>query len=262
MGEHSEETTREKLSNGTISARRILLGTSLVGCLVATMPLSVEKVSVFGISLQIGIREMEGIMILVLIYLAVAFMVRTFTDLGGAPLSPTEKRLRERIASQTQDIKKQSMDRLANLFPAVDERRFHSESFQSLLNDFTIDAPKYREGMINNTLNEIQSWKEEVFHWTAREDPDTDQEPVPPREITFKEYSATLHDLLDSHERSCRRRCLRNSPLWFAYRVFVALRYYFFDALAPSLFSMLVIALLRGWIDESWILNLIRWMAS
>ena len=262
MDEHSDEMSQEKLSNSTIGARKLLLGTALFGFLVAVMPLAVEKVSVFGISLQIGMAELSAIVSIVLIYLAAGFIVRSFTDLAGATPSPTEKRLRERIASQTQDIQKRTMGRLANLLPSGTEREFHSDSFESLLKDSVTKPQKYEDAMMDNALNEIRSWKEEVFIWTAKENPDNDQEVVPPKEIISDKYKPILNELLDSHRKACRWRRLRNRPRWFVYWTFLFLRYYFFDAFAPSLFSLLVIALLVGGIDETWPLNILRWVGS
>lgn len=262
MDKRSDQTAQEKLSNGTTSARRLLLATSLVGFLIATMPLSADTVSAFAISLETREGELEGIMIVALIYLVAGFMVRAFTDLAGAPFSPAEKRLREMIDSQTEDIKKLTMNSLANLLPSFNERKFHSPSFQSLLSDVTINAPTYREKMIDNTLEEIHSWKEEAFNWTAKNIPDTNQEMVPPKERIFEEYRPLLNELLETYAKSCRWRRWMNRPRWAACRTFVFLRYYFFDALAPSLFSIVVIVLLFGWIDETWILTFVRWLPS
>ena len=262
MNERSDETTREKLSNGTIGSRRLLLSISLVGFLVATLPPSAETVSFFGISLQFANGELQGMLIVVLIYLVAGYMVRTFTDLAGSTSSPVEKRLHEKIDLQTEDIRKRTMNRLANLFPSGNERKFHSQSFESLLNDDAINNSVYREKMLDNTLAEIKSWKEEVFVWTAKNYPDSNQELVPPIEDITEQYNTILIELLGSHGMSCRWRRWKNHPRWAAYRTIIFLRFHFFDALAPSLFSLLVIALLLGWIDETWTLELIRWMAS
>ena len=201
-------------------------------------------------------------MIVVIFYLVTGFLVRVFIDFTAATASSAEKSLCDKIDSQTQDIRQRTIDNLANLFPSINERKFHSPSFESLLNDAVIVTPTYMENMINNTLNEIHSWKEEVFGWTARENPDRNQETVPPKEDISNEYRPILNELLESHEKRCRQRRLRNHPRWAVYFMFVYLRYYIFDALTPSLFSFFVIALLLGWIDETWILNLLRSMGS
>ena len=116
--------------------------------------------------------------------------------------------------------------------------------------------------MIDNTLDEIHSWKEDAFNWTAKNNPDSDQEMVPPKERIFEEFRPLLNELLETHENRCRRRRWMNHPRWAAYRTFVFLRYYFFDASAPLLFSIVVIVLLFGWIDETLILNLASWLPS
>ena len=155
MDKRSDEMAQEKLSNGTISARRLLLATSLVGFLIATMPLSGDTVSAFGISLQTREGELKGIMIVVLIYLMAGFIVRTFTDLISAPASPAEKRLSEMIASQTEDIEKLTMNSIVNLLPTFNERKFHSQSFQSLLDNATVNTPRYRENMITSVPRKL-----------------------------------------------------------------------------------------------------------
>ena len=116
--EHAERVATEKLSHGTIGARRLLQGVSLIGFLVAIMPLSTYSVSVFGIGLSIGEDAQRGMLTLVLVYLTTAFIVRVLTDLAAAGPSRFEIRLRERINGQTDDIAKRTMDQLANLLPS------------------------------------------------------------------------------------------------------------------------------------------------
>ena len=97
MNRHAEGAAVEKLSQGTIGARRLLQGVSLIGFLVAIAPLSTDSVSVFGIGFSIGDDALKRVLMLVLIYLTAAFVVRVLTDLAAAGPARLEIRLRERL---------------------------------------------------------------------------------------------------------------------------------------------------------------------
>ena len=154
------EGTAEKLSQGTIGARRLLQGVSLIGFLLAIAPLSGDSVSIFGISLSITEELLKGILAVVLVYLTIGFMVRAFTDLAGAGESRFESRLREKISRQTDDIRKQTVDRLAMAFaPSRPGEKFHSQTFESLLNDTVPKTSEYRSRMMGNIVGDIHEWK-------------------------------------------------------------------------------------------------------
>ncbi len=161
MNRHAEGAAAavEKLSQGTIGARRLLQVMSLIGFLVAIVPLSTDSVSVFGIGFSIGEDALKRVLMLVLIYLTAAFVVRVVTDLAAAGPSRLEIKLRERFNRQTDDIGHGTMERLANLLPSGPGETFHSESFASLLNDAVPKTPKYRAGMIKNTISDIGQWR-------------------------------------------------------------------------------------------------------
>ena len=243
--EHAGGAATEKLSPGTIGARRLLQGVSLIGFLVAIVPLSTDAVSVFGVGLSVGEEALRGLLTLVLVYLTIAFIVRALTDLAAAGPTRLDIRLRERIDGQTEDIAKRTMERLANLVPSGQGETFHSDSFASLLNDAVPKTPEYRAAMIRNTLSEIAQWK-------SRKSGGTDVKGAVRKDTVAQEFAPVLDELLESHEASCRRRRLRNAPCWAFHRGLIALRFTFFDALAPSLIALLVLALLRGWIDSAW----------
>ena len=114
MDELAEETTPEKLSHGTIGARRLLQGISLIGFLGSIVPLSADTVSVFGIGLTISEGVLKGILALVLIYLTIGFIVRVLTDIAGARPLRLEIKLRKQIDSQTDDIRQETVRRLAS----------------------------------------------------------------------------------------------------------------------------------------------------
>ena len=254
MDEREETTVADKLSPGTISARRLLQGTSLIGFLVATVTLSAETVSVFGIGLAISEELLKGLLTVVLIYLTTGFTVRVVTDLAAALPSRFEIRLRERVARQTEDIKQQTVERLAQLLPSGPGKKFRTQSFESLLDEDVPKRPEYRAAMLNNTIGEIHRWK------MQESDPDDPERPFVPAEIEEK-FMVVLNELLESHEVSCRRRRVANAPRWAMHWALILLRFTFFDALAPLLISVLVIALLVGWIDSGWIVDLMRRMA-
>ena len=248
--EHAEGGATEKFSQGTIGARRLLQVVSLVGFLVAIVPLPADSVSVFGIGLSIGETVLKGVVTLVLIYLMIGFVVRVVTDLAAAGPSRLEIRLRERINGQTDDIAKRTMERLANLLPSGPSETFHSGSFASLLNDAVPKTPEYRAGMIKNTISDISQWK-------SRKSRATDSKEAVRNKTVAQEFEPVLDELLASHEASCRRRRLRNGPCWVLHWGLIALRFRFFDALAPSLIALLVIVLLVGWMDSAWFLDLL-----
>ena len=246
--EHAEGAATEKLSQGTIGARRLLQVVSLIGFLVAIVPLSTDSVSVFGIGFSIGEAVLEGVLTLVLAYLTIGFVVRVVTDLAAAGPSRVEVRLRERINRQTDDIATRTMERLGNLVPSRPNETFHSGSFASLLNDAVPKTPEYRAGMIKNTLSEI-------FQWLSSRSRVADGEGAVGEDSVAQDFEPVLYELLASHETSCRRRRLLNAPYWVSHRVLIVLRYTLFDALAPSLIALLVIALLCGWMDSAWFLD-------
>ena len=251
MAERAEGTA-EKLSQGTIGARRLLQGVSLIGFLVAITPLSADSVSIFGISLSITEELLTGILTVVLIYLTIGFVVRAFTDLAGAGESRFESRLRERIAGQMDDIKNQTVDRLAKVVPlSRPGEKFHSQSFESLLNDAVPKSPEYRAAMMNNIVGEIYERK-------SQERRQGDSEESLTKEALTQEFEPVVLELLASHEERCRWRFRVNAPRWMLQRALISVRYAFFDAVAPSLMALLVIALLLGWIDTGWFLESLR----
>ena len=69
-------------------------------------------------------------------------------------------------------------------------------------------------------------------------------------------------ELLASHEERCRWRFRVNAPRWMTQRALISVRYAFFDAVAPSLVALFVIALLLGWIDSGWFLESLRGLAG
>ena len=255
MDDRVKDTVAEKLAPGTISSRRLLQGVSLIGFLVAIVPLTADSVSVFGIGLEIGQDVMKGLLTVVLIYLTTGFMVRVVVDLSAARPSPFEMRLNEMILGQTHDIGQRTKDRLAGLLPSDPNQVFHSPSFESLLNDAVPANSTYRIAMINNTISEIFDWK------MQKSDPDDPERPFV-KEVIEQEFSLLLNDLLEIHEASCRRRRLANAPRWMFYRVLIVMRFAFFDAIAPLSISILVIAILVGWIDSGWFLDLMRGMVD
>jgi len=250
------EGRAEKLSQGTIGARRLLQGVSLIGFLVAIRPLSADSVSVFGISLSITEELLTGVLTVVLIYLTIGFMVRAFTDLGGAGESRFESRLRERMAGQMDDIRNQTVDRLARVVPlSRPGEKFHSHSFESLLNDAVQKTPEYRAAMMNNIAGEIYERK-------SQERSQGDSKQLPTKEAIKEELEPVVLELLASHEARCRWRFRVNAPRWMLHRALISMRYAFFDAVAPSLMALLVIALLLGWIDSGWFLESLRRIAG
>ena len=250
------EGTAEKLSQGTIGARRLLQGVSLIGFLVAITPLSADSVSVFGISLSITEELLTGTLTVVLIYLTIGFVVRAFTDLGGAGESRFESRLREGIAGQMDDIRNQTVDRLARVVPLNPPgEKFHSQSFESLLNDAVPKTPEYRAAMLNNIVGEIYERK-------SRESRRGESEESLTKEAIKQEFEPVVLELLASHEESCRWRSRVNAPRWMLQRALISVRYAFFDAVAPLLLASLVIALLLGWIDSGWFLESLRGIAG
>lgn len=255
MDDRVTDTVAEKLSPGTISSRRLLQGVSLIGFLVAIVPLTADSVSVFGIGLDIGQDVMKGLLTVVLIYLTTGFMVRVVVDLSAARSSPFEMRLKELILGQTQDIRQRTKDRLAGLLPSDPNQVFRSPSFESLLNDAVPPSSTYRMAMINNTIGEIFDWK------VKKSDPDDPKRPFVQAQIE-QEFNLVLNDLLEIHEASCRRRRLANAPRWMLYRVLIVMRFTFFDAMAPLSISILVIAILVGWIDSGWFLDFVRGMVE
>ena len=253
MNEGSEGTAPEKLSQGTISSRKLLQAMSLVGLLVAILPLSAEKVSIFGISLITTGGELKIILSILLIYLLLGFLVRAITDLVGAKPSPFEKRLQSKISRETEDIKQQHIDQLANMFsPSKSENRFYSQSFDSIFNDNAINNPKYIAGMIKNTINDIHEWKHPPKNGGMSPMPGTEAM----KELE-REYSPILYELIESYKTRCRNRQFINCPIWFLHRLLIFLRFSFFDALAPSLISLFAIVLLLGMVDSAWILETI-----
>ena len=262
MLERSEETTQEKLSSGTISARKLLQGMSFIGLILAIVPLNTGTIPVFGISLIAAEEDIKGILIVTLVYLVFGFTVRSFTDIAASEISPFEKRLRKKINDQTEDILNRSMDRLANLFPSENTQRFHSESFESLLRGGESNQSKYNQKMMANTLREILDWKEKEFQLAVKNQPDKDHNMVENLEIIVEEYTSILIEILKNHEKKCKLRRFQNQPKWLFYRILILLRFWFFDALFPALFSVFVIVLLFGWIDKIFIKNFIHWMAG
>ncbi len=245
MKQHAESAATEKFSQGTISARRLLQGVSLIAFLVAIVPLSTESVSVFGIGISIGEDALKGMLTLVLAYLTLAFAVRVFTDLAAAGPSRLEVRLRERIDRQTDDIAKSTVERLAKLLRSGPDEPFRSQSFESLLSDAAPNRPTYRGAMIKNTLSDIGQW-------ISRNPQAMDSKGAIRKDTVVEEFGPVLEELLVSHEASCRGRRLLNAPRWFLHRALIALRFTFFDALAPLMIALLVIALLCGWLDTAW----------
>lgn len=250
------EGTAEKLSPGTIGARRLLQGVSLIGFLVAITPLSADSVSIFGISLSITEQLLTGILTVVLIYLTIGFVVRAFTDLAGASESRFESRLRKRIASQVDDIGNQTVDRLARVVRlSRPGERFHSQSFESLLNDAVPNTPEYRSRMMDNIVGDIHEWKSRGLR-------QGDSEQSLTKEAIGQEFEPVVLELLASHEERCRRRFRVNAPRWMLLRALISVRYAFFDAVAPSMLAFLVIALLLGWINSDWFLESLRGIAG
>ena len=245
----------EKFSQGTVGARRLLLGASVVGFLVATVPLSGEPVPVFGIGLNVSEDVLKGMLALVLIYLGASFIVCVFTDLAAARPSRFEIRLGERVNRQTDDIRERTVKRLGGLLPSGPGEMFHCQSFESLLNDAVPKTPAYRTAMIDNTLREI--WR-----WISRADEQGEPETAPTEESIAAKFKPVLEELLVDHERECRRRRLVNWPRWALHRVAILSRFVFFDALGPMLIAMIVIALLVGWIDSAWFLDSVRRLAG
>ena len=135
--------------------------------------------------------------------------------------------------------------------PSWPEKMFHSQSFESLLNDAVPRRSEYRTAMINNTIGEI-------FQWKSLESQQDDSEKPLSKETVAQEFESVLKELLATHEQHGRRRRWKNTPRW----ALILLRFTFFDALAPSLISLLVIALLVGWIDSAWFLDSIVKMAG
>ena len=132
---------------------------------------------------------------------------------------------------------------------------FHSQSFESLLNDAVPKTPAYRTAMIDNTVGAI--WR-----WISR-DAEQNESGTPPTEQSIADkLKPVLEELLVAHEMDCRRRRLANAPRWALHRASILLRFVFFDALGPSLIAIFVIALLVGWIDSVWFLASIRKLAG
>ena len=102
--------------------------------------------------------------------------------------------------------------------------------------------------MIKNTTSDIRQW-------IARNPRPTDSKGVIRIETDTRNLEKVLEELLSSHEVSCRRRRLLNAPRWVLHWALIALRFTFFDAVAPLVIALLVIALLCGWIDDAWILD-------
>ena len=250
MDEHGGGAATEKFSQGTNGARRFLMGVSLIGVLVAIVPLSTKAVSVFGIGLSIGDDVLRGMLMFVLIYLTVAFAVRALTDLAASGPSRLEIALRERIDGQTADIRTRTMERLANLLPSGPGERFHSQSFESQLIDAMPKAPEYRARMIGNTLSDIS-------RWLSREPWAADSEGAVSEDSVAHQFGSVLEELLASHEASCSRRRRLNAPWWAVQRGLIWLRFKFFDALAPASIGLLAIALLCGGIDSARLLELL-----
>ena len=255
MEQHGEGAGTEKLSQGTIGARRLLQVVSLIGFLVAIVPLSTDSVSVFGIGFSIGGEALKGMLAVVLAYLMVAFAVRVLTDLAAAGPSRLEVRLWEKINAQTDDIGKRTEERLANLLLSGPGEKFHSGSFASLLNDAVPKTSEYRTAMINNTISDIRQWK-------SRKSWANDSKGAASEATFAHEFEPVLDELLSSHEASCKRRCLLNAPLWVWHRALIAVRSTFLDALAPLLIALLVIALLCGWMDGAWFVESLGAVAS
>ena len=260
--ELSEETTREKLSSSTISARKLLQGTSLIGLLIAIVPLSAETVSVFGISLKTDGKELHAIVIITLIYLVLGFIVRSITDMTASEISRFEKKLHENTVNQTNQIINQSMDRLANLFPSKYSPKLYSDSFKSMLNTGVADQTEYNEKMMENTLNEIYEWTKADFVIIAKKEPERNQGMPPIIEEIKRDYTSVLEEILVLHEKDCRLRRRLNWPKWLFHRAMILLRFWFFDVLFPTLISVSVIALLLGWIDKTLIHNLVKWIGG
>ena len=252
MDEHADGAATEKLSQGTIGARRWLQGVSMVGIAVSIVPLSTDSVSVFGIGLSIGEDVLRMMLTFVLFYLTAAFVVRALTDFAAAGPSRLEIALRERIDGQTADIRQRTMERLANLLPSGPGERFHSQSFESLLIDAVRKTPKVRVGMIGNTLSDIRQWQ-------SREPRAADPGSTVSEEAVAEEFEPVLDELLASHEAGCRQRRLLNAPRWAVQRGLIALRFAFFDALAPVSIGLLAIALLYGWIDSA---RFLEWLGA
>ena len=242
MDERAGRAATEKLSQGTIGARRWLQGVSMVGI----------AVSVFGIGLSIGEDVLRGMLTFVLIYLTVAFVVRALIDFAAAGPSRLEIRLRERIDGQTADIRKRTTERLANLLPSGSGERFHSQSFESLLIDAMPKTAEYRTRMIGNALSDIRRWQ-------SRESSAADPEGTVSEDAVAHEFEPVLDELLASHEVGCRRRRRLNAPRWAVQRGLIALRFTVFDALAPLSIGLLAIALLWGWIDSA---RVLEWLGA
>lgn len=245
MEQEAEGVATEKLSQGTIGARRWLQVVSLIGFLVAIVPLSADSVSVLGIGFSIGEDALKGILTVVLAYLTLAFAVRVFTDLAAAEPSRLDIRLRERIDGQTDDIAKRTVNQLANLLRSGPDNPFRSKNFESLLSDTAPRRPTYRGAMIKNTVSDIGQW-------VSRNPVAMGSQGAIRKDAVAQEFEPVLEELLASHEGSCRRRRLLNIPRWVLHRALIALRFTFFDALAPLMIALLVIALLCGWLDTAW----------
>lgn len=242
--EHAEGAATEKLSQGTIGAGRLPQVVSLIGFLVAIVPQSTDSVSVFGMGFSIGEAVLKGVLTLALGYLTISFVLRVVTDLAAAGPLRLEIRLRERINRQTDDIAKRTMERPANLLPSGPGETFHSGSLASLLNDAVPKTPEYRARMIENTISEISQWQ-------SRRPRGTERKGAVRKDTVAQEFVRVLDKLLSSHEASSRRLLLL-APYWVLHRGLISLRFTFFDALAPSLIGLLVIALLCGWMDRAW----------
>ena len=248
MEDTNEESVQEKLTHGTLSARRVLLATSLIGFLVAITPLSADEVSIFGITLSTNTEVLRGSVTLVLICLTIGFVVRVFTDLVGTKPTLVEVSLHERIYRQTETVQRQTANRLASLFPSKTNRVFQSDSFESLLRDEAAKNPEYRAAMIKNTMQEIHEFVSPYpLDRIANEDS--------LRSLGIHDLDKILSDLLFTHEQACKRLRLKNAPRWAVHKTLIFLRFKFFDALAPSIIPIFVIALLVGWIDSSWLIQ-------
>ena len=255
IGERGEGSAPEKFTHGTVRARRLLLGASVVGLLVATVQLAGEPVSVFGIGVNVSDDVLRGMLVLVVVYLAASFMVCVFTDLAAARPSRFEIRLREKIIGQTDDIRQQTVERLGSLLPSGPGETFHSQSFESLLNDAAPKTPAYGTAMIDNTIRDI-------LQWLSREPGRKDTGESLSEDRVANRYKPALEELLAGHEVKCRRRRLVNTPRWALHRASILLRFVFFDALGPALIAILAIALLVGWIDSAWLVDSVRKLAG
>ena len=250
MEDTNEESVQEKLTHGTISARRVLLATSLIGFLVAITPLSADEVSILGITLSTNTEVLRGLVTLVLICLTIGFVVRVFTDFIGAKPTLVEVSLDERIYRQTETVQRQTANRLASLFPSKTNQVFQSDSFESLLRDGAAKNTEYRAAMIENTSREI-----EMFISDNRLDRITKEYSL--RRLKNDDFDGILSELLFTHEQDCKRLRLINAPRWAVYKSLIFLRFKFFDALAPWIIPIFVIALLVGWIDSSWLIKVL-----